>query len=103
MVCEPETVDISIYQNTSKLTDAVKMTDADSMSQSGRLLNMTGKFSQNSFRFENNTDSLIKGIPHIVSLTLSPTSDLLEGNYTLTIGARCGPNTYSKVVNLSVT
>ncbi len=40
--------------------------------------------------------------PHIVSLKLSPTDDLLEGNYTLTIADRYGPLTYSKIVNLLV-
>ena len=100
-----ESIDVSVYPNTSKLTEAVKMTVAGSMSQSGRLWNLTEKFSEDSFRFLNNTDSLIKGtpqMPHIVSLTLSPTADLLEGNYTLTIGARYGPLTYSKIVNLQV-
>ena len=99
---KPESIDISIYPNTSKLDDAVKMTVAGSMSPSGRLFNLTGKFSQDTFRFENNTGSLRKGIPHLVSLTLDPTNDLLSGNYTLTIGARYGPITYSKVINLFV-
>jgi hypothetical protein len=105
MDLKPELIDISVYPNASKLTEAVKMTVAGSMSQNGRLWNLTGKFSEDSFQFQNNSDSLIKRMPrtpHIVSLTLSPTADLLEGNYTLTIGARYGPLTYSKIVNLQV-
>ena len=101
MDLKPELIDISVYPNASKLTEAVKMTVAGSMSQNGRLWNLTGKFSEDSFRFVNN-DSLTKGLPRKISLTLSPTADLLEGNYTLTIGARYGPLTYSKIVNLHV-
>lgn len=98
---KPELIDISVYPNATELTEAVKMTVAGSMSQNGRLWNLTGKFSEDSFRFVNN-DSLTKGLLRLISLTLSPTPDLLEGNYTLTIGARYGPITYSKMVNLLV-
>jgi virginiamycin B lyase len=39
---------------------------------------------------------------HTVKLTLYPTPDLIPGNYTLTIGARYGTVTYSKMVSMII-
>ena len=97
----PKAIEISVFPNQSQLTENVKMTIAGSISQSGRLWNLTGKFSEDSFSFVNN-NSLTKGKPRVISLELTPTSELLDGNYTLTIGARYGAVTYSNVVDLIV-
>jgi general stress protein 26 len=40
--------------------------------------------------------------PPIVTLKLTPAEDLVTGNYMLTVGARYGTVTYSKMVNLNV-
>jgi hypothetical protein len=76
------------------------MTVAGSMSYSGRLWNMTGQFSEDSFYFPKKGGSTI--LPHMVTLILEPTQDLVPGNYALTVGARYDSMTYSKIVSLVV-
>jgi virginiamycin B lyase len=97
---ERESLQIFVYPNNSRnnLEEPVKMTVAGSISSSGRLWNITGKFSEDSFYFPKGGSIL----PHMVSLTLQPMQDLVPGNYTLTVGARYGSMTYSKIVSLVV-
>jgi virginiamycin B lyase len=105
---EEESLQIFVYPNNSRsnLEEPVKMTIAGSISSTGRLWNMTGKFSEDSFYFpkakEGGGDSIPLLLPHMVTLTLEPMEDLVPGNYTLTIGARYQSITYSKIVNLVV-
>jgi virginiamycin B lyase len=87
------------YNNNkeSKLKGPINMTIAGSMSPSGRLWNISSQFSENSFSFSDDDSNL-----HTVKLTLYPTPDLIPGNYTLTIGARYGTVTYSKMVSMII-
>jgi hypothetical protein len=73
------------------------MTVAGTMSYTGKLWNLTGQFSNAMFNFP---EGSIK--PQIVTLKLTPDKDLVSGNYVLTVGARYGTVTYSKMVNLNV-
>jgi hypothetical protein len=73
------------------------MTVAGSVSSSGKLWNMTGQFSEDSFYFSKENKQ-----PHMISLKVNPTQDLVPGNYTLTVGARYDSMTYSKIVSLVV-
>jgi hypothetical protein len=97
---QEESLQIFVYPNRSNLEEPVKMTVAGSISSSGRLWNMTGQFSEDSFHFHKKGGSTI--LPHMVTLTLEPTQDLVPENYTLTVGARYDSMTYSKIVNLVV-
>jgi virginiamycin B lyase len=97
---QKESFQIFIYPNRSNLNEPVKTTVAGSISSIGRLWNMTGQFSEDSFYFPKKGGSTI--LPHIVTLTLEPTQDLVPGNYTLTVGARYESMTYSKIVSLVV-
>jgi virginiamycin B lyase len=97
---QEESLQIFVYPNRTNLEEPVKMTVAGSMSYSGRLWNMTGQFSEDLFYFPKKGGSNI--LPHIVTLTLEPTQDLVPGNYTLTVGARYDSMTYSKIVSLVV-
>ena len=97
---QEESLQIFVYPNRSNLEESVKMTVAGSISSLGRLWNMTGQFSEDSFHFHKKAGSTI--LPHMVTLTLEPTQDLVPGNYTLTVGARYESMTYSKIVSLVV-
>ena len=94
---EEQSLQILVYPNRSSLEEPVKMTVAGSMSYSGRLWNMTGQFSEDSFYFPKGSMQ-----PYMVSLKVKPTQDLVPGNYTLTVGARYSSMTYSKAVSLVV-
>jgi virginiamycin B lyase len=98
-----ESLQIFVYPNNSRsnLEEPVKMTVAGSISPTGRLWNMTGKFSEDSFYFPKKGGGSIL-LPHIVTLTLQPMRDLVPGIYTLTVGARYDSMTYSKIVSLVV-
>jgi virginiamycin B lyase len=97
-----KSIKIFVYPNGSNINagvkgEPVKMTVAGTMSHTGKLWNLTGQFSEEEFYFpEGSTD------PQIVTLKLTPDEDLVPGNYMLTVGARYGTVTYSKMVNLNV-
>jgi virginiamycin B lyase len=96
-----KSIQIFVYPNRSNIEEQgeepVKMTIAGSMSQSGRLWNITGEFSDDVFYFPKGSSD-----PQTVTLKLRPTQDLVTGNYTLTIGARYSTTTYSKIINLNI-
>ena len=98
-----KSIKIYVYPNRSNLDAEINgkpvwMTVAGTMSYTGKLWNITGQFSEEEFYFpEGSTD------PHIVTLKLTPSQDLVPGNYMLTVGARYGTVTYSKMMNLNVT
>ena len=73
------------------------MTVAGTMSYTGKLWNLTDQFDKEKFYFPDGRRD-----PHIVTLKLTPDQDLVPGNYMLTVGARYGTVTYSKMVNLNV-
>jgi virginiamycin B lyase len=94
-----ETVEVLVYpfKQSPQDDDIVKMTAASSISKSGRLWNVSGTFSEDAFYFTEVNN------PHKVSFTVKPTSkDLVPGNYTLTVGARYGSVTFSKIIDLEV-
>lgn len=97
-----KSIKIFVYPNRSNLDagmteESVQMTVAGTMSYSGKLWNLTGKFSKEKFYFpEGSTE------PQIVTLKLAPDKDLEPGNYMLTLGARYGTVTYSKMLDLNV-
>ena len=77
--------------------EPVQMTVAGTMSYTGKLWNLTGQFSKEQFYFpEGSTD------PSIITLKLTPSKNLVPGNYTLTVGARYDTVTYSKILALNV-
>ncbi|HEU4822296.1 MAG TPA: hypothetical protein VFS97_02620 [Nitrososphaeraceae archaeon] len=98
-----KSIKIFVYPNRSNLDveikgEPVQMTVAGTISYTGKLWNLTGQFSKEKFYFPK------EGIePQIVTLKLTPRQDLVPGNYMLTVGARYGTVTYSKMVNLNVT
>jgi virginiamycin B lyase len=97
-----KSIKIFVYPNRSNLDaeikgEPVQMTVAGTMSYTGKLWNLTGEFSKKRFYFpEGSTD------PQIVTLKLTPDQDLVPGNYMLTVGARYGTVTYSKMIDLNV-
>ena len=97
-----KSIRIFVYPNRSSLDEGVEekpvqMTVAGTLSYTGKLWNLTGQFIKEKFYFpKGSTD------PHIVTLKLTPNQDLVPGNYMLTVGARYGTVTYSKMVNLNV-
>ena len=91
-----DTVDLSVYSSIEDPKEKVIMTAASSISKSGRLWNISGTFSENEFFFD---DSGSKKVSFTV---VQSSEDLVPGNYTMTIGARYGTVTYSKVVDLIV-
>lgn len=106
MVLNSQTLDekslkINVTPKELQPNNRVIMTAAGSMSPSGRLWNLTGDFSTNEFKFDNIGD-INRLIPYPIEFILKPTKDLLPGNYTLSIGARYGDVTYSKMIELVV-
>jgi virginiamycin B lyase len=97
-----KSIKIFVYPNRSNLgeeeKEPVQMTVAGTISYTGKLWNLTGQFSEEEFYFpEGSTD------PHVVTLKLTPDQDLVPGNYMLTVGARYGTVTYSKMIHLNIT
>jgi virginiamycin B lyase len=97
-----KSIKIYVYPNRSNLDaeikgEPVQMTVAGTMSYTGKLWNLTGQFSNAMFNFPEGSIE-----PQIVTLKLTPDKDLVPGNYMLTVGARYGTVTYSKMVNLNV-
>jgi virginiamycin B lyase len=93
-------LEILVHPNRTELEKPVTMTIASSISHSGRLLNMTGDFSENEFSFvkgRNGDDD-----PYSITLWLEPSKDLQPGNYTVTIGARYDSVTYNKMLDMQV-
>jgi hypothetical protein len=62
----------------------------------GKLWNLTGQFSKEQFTF------LKQAELSIITLKLTPSKDLVPGNYTLTVGAKYDTVTYSKILTLSM-
>ena len=77
--------------------EPVQMTVAGTMSYTGKLWNLTGQFSKEQFYFSEGSTE-----PSIITLKLTPSKDLVPGNYTLTVGARYDTVTYSKMLDLNV-
>lgn len=94
------TLEVFVYPNgTGNLhQELVKMVVAGSMSPAGRLLNVTAEFSEDTFYFPVGKEE--KNEPYKVTLKITPTKDLVQGNSTVTIGARYGNVTYSKILDL---
>ena len=96
-----KSINIFVYPNRSNLEggkgEPVQMTIAGTMSYTGKLWNLTGQFSKEQFYFpEGSTE------PSIITLKLTPSKDLVPGNYKLTVGARYDTVTYSKILDLNV-
>jgi virginiamycin B lyase len=97
-----KSINVFVYPNRSNLDTQterhpVEMTVAGTMSYTGKLWNLTGKFDKEEFYFpEGSTD------PQIVTLQLTPDQNLMPGDYTLTVGARYGTVTNSKIIDLNV-
>jgi virginiamycin B lyase len=97
-----KSIEVFVYPDRSNLgaeteEELVEMTVAGTMSYTGKLWNLTGQFNKEKFYFpEGSTD------PQIVTLKLTPDEDLVPGNYMLTVGARYGTVTYSKMVDLNI-
>ena len=96
-----KSIKVFVHPNRSNLDvgigEPVQMTVAGTMSYTGKLWNMTGQFSEEEFYFPAGSTK-----PHMITLKLTPDQDLVPGNYMLTVGARYGTVTYSKMVNLNV-
>ena len=96
-----KSINVFVYPNRSNLEggigEPVQMTVAGTMSYTGKLWNLTGQFSKEQFYFpEGSTD------PSIITFKLTPSKNLVPGNYTLTVGARYDTVTYSKILALNV-
>lgn len=72
------------------------MTVAGTMSYTSKLWNLTGQFSEEQFYFsERSTES------SIIKFKLTPSKDVIPGNYTLTGGVRYDTVAYSKILALN--
>jgi virginiamycin B lyase len=92
-------IKVLVYPNSSNLDtqtgkEPVEMTVAGTMSYTGKLWNITSKFDKEEFYFPAGSID-----PQIITLQLTPDNDLVPGSYMLTVGARHGSVTYSKMVN----
>jgi virginiamycin B lyase len=96
-----KSINIFVYPNRSNLEggigEPVQMTVAGTMSYTGKLWNLTGQFSKEQFYFPEGSSE-----PSIITLKLTPSKDLVPGNYKLTVGARYDTVTYSKMLDLNV-
>lgn len=50
-----------------------------------------------------NSDMIYDNIPYAIEMEVKPIKGLMPGDYTLTIGARYGSVSYSKIIDLVVT
>ncbi len=91
-----DSVNITVQPIEIDPQEPVVMTVASSISPSGRLVNATSEFSETRFNFSDNDNS------RSITLQIVPGTNLMPGDYTLTVGARHGSVTYSKLLNLTV-
>ena len=69
------------------------MTVAGTMSYTSKLWNLTDQFSKEQFYFSEGSTE-----PSIIKFKLTPSKDVVAGNYTLTGGARYDTVTCSKIL-----
>jgi len=79
----------------------VKITTATSITPSGKLWNITTNLDSDTIYFEN--DDSYEYTPYSIEMEVEPIKGLIPGNYTLTIGARYGSVSYSKIIDLVAT
>ena len=79
----------------------VKITTATSITPSGKLWNITTNLDSDTIYFEN--DDSYEYTPYSIEMEVKPIKGLIPGNYTLTIGARYGSVSYSKIIDLVAT
>jgi len=79
----------------------IKITAATSITPSGKLWNVTTLFDNDTIDLEN-SDMIYDNIPYSIEMEVKPIKGLMPGDYTLTIGARYGSVSYSKVIDLVV-
>jgi hypothetical protein len=96
-----KSINIFVYPNSFYLeggiVEPVQMTVAGTMSYTGKLWNLTCQFSKEQFYFsEGSTD------PSIIKFKLTPSKDVVPGNYTLTGGARYETIAYSEIPALNI-
>lgn len=118
-----DTVDVSIYTNKLNGTGNngnnsnaflesdesgkpanITMFATSSISKNGSLLNLTGDFSKDRF---STTDLPVSAAgpyqPYKTTLEITPTTDIVPGDYTLTISARYNDDiTVSKIIDLDI-
>ncbi len=102
-----DSVDVYIYGNNSDSrinktlsNNLINMYATSSISKTGELWNITGKFSKNQFQL---SDILSSKAPYKVTLAIDLTDNVIPGNYTLTVSARYdGSITYSKIIDLTI-
>lgn len=79
----------------------VKITTATSITPSGKLWNITTNLDSDTIYFEN--DDSYEYTPYSIEMEVKPIKGLIPRNYTLTIGARYGSVSYSKIIDLVAT
>ncbi|HZD34555.1 MAG TPA: hypothetical protein VE130_05075 [Nitrososphaeraceae archaeon] len=109
-----DSLKINVYSNSTYFSSddsnrvtsnsLIKLTTATSITQSGKLWNITTNFDTDTIYLNNATihnDNSTN--PYSIEMEVKPIKGLMPGNYTLTIGARYGSISYSKIVDLVVT
>ena len=84
----------------------VKLTTATSITQSGKLWNITTNFDNDTIYLDNASTIYNDNYdtdPYSIEMEVKPIKGMVPGNYTLTIGARYGSISYSKIIDLVVT
>jgi virginiamycin B lyase len=86
--------------------DQIKITTATSITPSGKLWNITTTLDNDSVHLDNRSIGLnmnYDNSPFPIEMEVKPIKGLVPGNYTLTVGARYGSISYSKIIDLVVT
>jgi hypothetical protein len=96
------------HNNVNQVTPdgPIKITAATSITQSGKLWNITTIFDNDTIDLDNNDmiyRSDYSNVPYSTEMKVKPIKGLMPGDYTLTIGAGYGSVSYSKIIDLVVT
>ena len=113
-----DSLKINVYPNRTYLekhsednnpiapNNQVKLTTATSITQSGKLWNITTNFDNDTIYLDNASTIYNDNYdtdPYSIEMEVKPIKGIVPGNYTLTIGARYGSISYSKIIDLVVT
>ncbi|HSA75499.1 MAG TPA: hypothetical protein VLE21_04855, partial [Candidatus Nitrosocosmicus sp.] len=94
------------YESGLDATIALSMDLTSSISKDGKLVNLSGSFSNPSLSIQrqiNSSTSEDVAVPSIINLKVDPIEGVIPGNYTLTISAKLDTDlTISKIIDLII-
>ncbi len=95
---------VNNHTNDFDELENITISVTSSISKNGKLTNLTSHFSQDEISpVDNPINELGPSPPVKTTLEISPTKEIIPGNYTLTISAKYGKDiTVSKIIDMII-